>query len=94
MREDPCGSRSDEAEIVGGGSAVILRLRFMMRPLEQWTVRREYLRRVKNRFDAKSIEIPFPHLTVYAGADKDETAPTFRVLQQQSRESLIEPSAP
>ena len=37
------------------------------------------------------LEIPFPHLTVYAGAAKDGTAPAFRVLQAQSRESAVEP---
>jgi small conductance mechanosensitive channel len=49
-------------------SAVIVRCRLKTRVLEQWTVRREYLRRVKAAFDARGIEIPYPHLTVYAGA--------------------------
>ena len=73
----------DELEIAGverwAESAVILRCRFKVRPLEQWNVRREYLRRLKRAFDAHGIEIPFPHLTVYAGAAKDGTAPPFRV---------------
>jgi small conductance mechanosensitive channel len=100
MREDPVFGPKimDEPEIVGverwGDSAVILRLRFMVRPLEQWSVRREYLRRLKNRFDAEGIEIPFPHLTVYAGAGKDGTAPAFRVLGLHSRDSPVEPGAP
>jgi small conductance mechanosensitive channel len=100
MRQDPVFGPKimDEPEIVGverwGDSAVILRLRFMVRPLEQWSVRRECLRRLKNRFDAEGIEIPFPHLTIYAGAGKDGTAPAFRVLRVQSRESPVEPGAP
>jgi moderate conductance mechanosensitive channel len=49
-----------------GDSAVTLRGRFKVRPLEQWTVRREFLRRIKQRFDLEGIEIPFPHLTIYA----------------------------
>lgn len=61
-------------------SAVVVRARFTVRPLEQWSVRREYLRRLKHAFDAKGIEIPFPHLTVYAGESKDGNAPPFRVL--------------
>jgi moderate conductance mechanosensitive channel len=48
-------------------SAVVLRCRFKVLPLEQWNTRREYLRRLKKAFDQKGIEIPFPHLTVYAG---------------------------
>jgi small conductance mechanosensitive channel len=56
-------------------SAVILRCRFKVRALEQWNVRREYLRRLKKAFDANGIEIPYPHLTLYAGALKDGSAP-------------------
>lgn len=48
-------------------SAVIVRCRFKVLPLEQWNVRREYFRRIKNRFDELGIEIPYPHLTVYRG---------------------------
>jgi len=61
-------------------SAVILRCRFKVAPLEQWGVRREFLRRMKKAFDASGIEIPFPHLTIYAGAARDGTAPPFRIL--------------
>ena len=32
-------------------------------------MRREYLRRLKKAFDARGIEIPYPHLTLYAGAE-------------------------
>jgi small-conductance mechanosensitive channel len=49
-------------------SAVMLRGRFRVLPLEQWNVRREYLRRLKKAFDAAGIEIPLPHLKIYAGA--------------------------
>jgi small conductance mechanosensitive channel len=49
-----------------GDSAVTLRGRFKVKPLEQWTIRREFLRAIKQRFDREGIEIPFPHLTVYA----------------------------
>ena len=63
-------------------SAVILRCRFKVAPLEQWGVRREFLRRLKRAFDERGIEIPFPHLTIYAGVLKDGTAPELRVRQQ------------
>jgi small conductance mechanosensitive channel len=42
-------------------------------------VRREYLRRIKRAFDERGIEIPFPHLTVYAGQDKAGRAPVWPV---------------
>ena len=70
MRADPEHSARilEPVEMVGverwADSAVILRCRFKVRPLEQWTVRREYLRRLKAAFDASGIEIPYPHLTL------------------------------
>ena len=48
-------------------SAVIIKFFIKTRPLQQWTVKRELLRRIKNRFDELGIEIPFPHRTVYHG---------------------------
>jgi small conductance mechanosensitive channel len=45
--------------------------------LQQWDVRREFLRRLKAAFDAHGIEIPYPHLTVYAGQDKNGGAPAW-----------------
>lgn len=56
-------------------SAVQLRGRFRVAPLEQWTVRREYLRRLKAAFDAEGIEIPFPHLKLVLPADGHGVAP-------------------
>lgn len=50
-----------------GDSAVTLRGYLRVAPEQRWAVRREFLRRIKNRFDAESIEIPFPHRTVYFG---------------------------
>jgi small conductance mechanosensitive channel len=46
-------------------SAVIIRCRLKTIALEQFGVRREFLRRLKSAFDANGIEIPFPHRTVY-----------------------------
>ncbi len=45
-------------------SSVILLARFKTLPLEQWNVKREFLRRVKAAFQDQDIEIPFPHLVV------------------------------
>lgn len=50
-----------------GESRVLLRAVLKVAAPERWRVKRELLRRVKNRFDAEGIEIPFPHLTVYRG---------------------------
>jgi moderate conductance mechanosensitive channel len=48
-------------------SAVTIRIMFKTLPLKQWEVGREYRRRIKKRFDAEGIEIPFPHRTMYWG---------------------------
>lgn len=88
MRADPVfGPRIlDPIEIVGvenwADSAVILRCRLKVKPLEQWSVRREFLRRLKHAFDRRGIEIPFPHLTLYAGQDKEGNAPPLRIARQ------------
>ena len=64
----------DDLEIAGverlDDSAVVLRCRFKVTPLAQWTVRRSYLQRIKEAFDLRGVEIPFPHMTVYAGREK------------------------
>lgn len=71
----------DDLEIAGvndwADSAVILRARLKTVPLEQWRVRRAYLKRLKDAFDRHGIEIPFPHLTVYAGQPKTGPVPPF-----------------
>jgi small conductance mechanosensitive channel len=48
-------------------SAVSIKCRIKTKPLTQWRVGREMNRRIKNTFDAKGIEIPFPHHTIYWG---------------------------
>ena len=52
-----------------GDSAVIIKARLKTKPLKQWVIKREYLRRLKKAFDAQGIEIPFPHQTIYWGAE-------------------------
>ena len=59
----------EEPQILGvnalGDSAVTLRAVIKVGADDRWLVKREALRRIKNRFDADGIEIPFPHRTVY-----------------------------
>ncbi len=50
-----------------GESAVNIRVMFTTQPLQQWTIGREFRRKIKKRFDELGIEIPFPHRTVYLG---------------------------
>lgn len=53
-----------------GDSSVNIRLFFKTLPIKQWDVAREFRKRVKKAFDAKGIEIPFPHRTIYMGEGK------------------------
>lgn len=48
-------------------SAVVIRMMAKTLPLKQWDVSRELRRRIKKRFDAEGVEIPFPHVTFYWG---------------------------
>ena len=48
-------------------SAVNLRIVAATQPGKQWDVARELRRRLKNRFDAEGIEIPFPQRTLHLG---------------------------
>jgi small-conductance mechanosensitive channel len=79
---------TDDLEIAGveqwADSAVLIRCRFRCQPIQQWGVKREYLRRLKAAFDAHGIEIPYPHMTVYAGQDREGRAPAFEVARSAS----------
>ncbi len=70
-------------------SAVIIKGRIKTRPIRQWMVGREFLRRLKLAFDEEGIEIPFPHRTVYFG----EASKPFdlRLLEKQRHDP---PAAP
>jgi len=85
MRADPelGATIEDDLEISGvdkwADSAVVIRCRFKVKPLEQWGVRRAFLYRLKQAFDAAGIEIPYPHLTLYARQDKDGSATPYAI---------------
>jgi small conductance mechanosensitive channel len=60
-------------------SAVVVRARIKTLPGKQWALGRAYSELVKEIFDERGIEIPFPHVTLYMGELKDGTAPPLRV---------------
>ena len=74
LRADPVFAARilDDLDVAGveslADSAVVIRCRFKCAPLEQWAVRREYLRRLKLAFDRAGIEIPFPQTTLHTPA--------------------------
>lgn len=72
---------SEELEVHGvtalADSSVNIRVRIQTLPGRQWAIGREYNRLVKRHLDAAGIEIPFPHLTLYFGEDKQGNAPAM-----------------
>lgn len=65
-------------------SAVIIKGRVRTKPIRQWAVGREYLRRIKYAFDENNIEIPFPHRTLYVG---NESKPlNLQILEKYQRD--------
>ena len=67
LREDKVFGKFiiDEPEMLGVDafveSGVIVKILIKTLPLKQWLVKREFLRRIKNRFDELNIEIAIPH---------------------------------
>lgn len=85
MRNDPEFQNDilEPIEILGldqfADSAIIIKARTKTKPIRQWAVGREFNKRLKKRFDEKDIEIPFPHVTLYMGQDKDGQSAPLRV---------------
>jgi len=57
-----------------GSSEVTIKFFVKTIPIKQWSVGREFRRRIKNKFDELGIEIPFPHQTIYWGSGEDNKA--------------------
>ncbi len=64
-------------------SALVIKARTKTKPIKQWRVAREFNRLLKKRFDEKNIEIPFPHVTLYLGEDKQGQAAPMRIVMKQ-----------
>lgn len=44
---------------------VVMRVVLKTAPLQQWGVAREMRKRIKNKFDAEGVEIPFPQRVIW-----------------------------
>ena len=89
LRNDPeyASDILEPLEIFGldqfADSALIIKARTKTRPLKQWRVAREFNRRLKKQFDERNIEIPFPHVTLYMGKDKQDGSPPLNVRVEE-----------
>lgn len=74
-KEDPELGRKllDAPQVLGvealGEYEVLLRVTAETKPGKQWEVARELRQRIKKRFDAEGIEIPFPYRVMVSGDD-------------------------
>jgi small conductance mechanosensitive channel len=88
LRNDPDYKNEilEPIEILGldqfADSAVIVKARTTTKPIKQWRVGREFNRRLKKKFDERNIEIPFPHVTLYMGQDKQGQSPPLRIVKE------------
>ncbi len=73
----------EEPEIWGvqtlGASGIAIRLVVKTQPGQQWAVTRELNRRIKDRFDAEGIEIPFPQQVMWVRRDEGSSQDTSGV---------------
>jgi moderate conductance mechanosensitive channel len=89
----------EELELAGvenlADSSVRLRGRLKVLPLEQWNVRREYLRRLKNALDQAGLEIPLPQLTLHRGKKKsiDMDSSPQQMAARNPVENSVEPAS-
>ena len=69
----------DEPEVWGvqalGADGITIRLVLRTQPSRQWAVSRELNRRLKSRFDAEGIEIPFPQRVMWIRQDPGTSQP-------------------
>lgn len=94
MRADDYYGRMilDDLEIFGvdkfESSAVVIKARLKTKPVKQWEVGRQFLRRLKKAFDERGIEIPFPHQTLYFG----EASKPFRMTMVEGGDTSLSTS--
>ena len=75
-----------------GDSAITVRARIKTDPRSQWGVGRHYTEFVKEVFDERNIEIPFPHVTLFMGTNKDGSAPPLPIKTQRGAAPVETPA--
>ena len=66
-------------------SAVVIRARIRVSAGTQWGMKREFNRRLKNRFDELGIEIPFPQRTITFGEGEGGDAAAGRIVVKEKQ---------
>ena len=76
-----------------GASEVVIKGRIRTKPIQQWSVGREYRRLLKLAFDREGIEIPFPHRTIYWGHEMDPQS-LIGQKKDEERQPIAEQTRP
>ena len=71
-------------------SCITIRMLGDCKPMKQWNLRSELIRRIKARFDIEGIEIPFPHQTIYWGEDQPNLTIQEKTGNKKSKKSVKE----
>ena len=71
-------------------SCITIRMLGDCKPMKQWNLRSELIRRIKARFDIEGIEIPFPHQTIYWGEDQPTLTIQEKTNDKKSKKSVKE----
>ena len=71
-----------------------IRVRIKTRPLMHWKVRRELLRRAKQRFEARGMAVGVPHRTLAFTEDRDGDAAPARVVVREGGDRRARASDP
>ncbi|HKJ78255.1 MAG TPA: mechanosensitive ion channel family protein [Prolixibacteraceae bacterium] len=68
-----------------GDSALVIKGRIKTKPIQQWSIGREYRKRLKEVFDQHKIEIPFPHQTIYWGEEIEPLKLTMEEADKKAK---------
>ncbi len=77
-----------------GESSVVVRGRIKTLPGMQWGIGRAYNEIIKRVLDEAGVEIPFPHLTLYMGQEKDGSAPPLNLRRAPALPKRTAPKPP
>ncbi len=68
-----------------GDSALVVKGRIKTKPIQQWSIGREYRKRLKEVFDEHRIEIPFPHQTIYWGEEIEPLKLSMEKAEEEAK---------
>ncbi len=89
LRQDPAFGPRILADIEIAGvehwkeEGLVIRARIKTLPIAQWDVRRAFLRRLKERFEARGIELPARNFTLFVGGDETGPMPLPVALRRE-----------